>query len=344
MHAIPLSLELRGRRLSSLALFGAVALAACDTDRSVGPNTTTTVPTEASLAKGPKGGTLVIVVMDQDKKAPVNLGAQFTVAKAGSPTYFAVDNSPTDNDATVGVIRMTGFTGNLTICQTVAPTDHVVATPACQTAAIAVGATATVEFVNLTLPRIAWETQDIITYYNVGGATYSGDDGSGSFAIVDNSPIDLDPTPGKIEVMTKGANFTVCPKTAPADQVFYQNPPCKSAATPPGQTTKLAPFYVAFEASAYWWGGVSGNPGGIGAEYVVTAANGGFSVTVVNNGMNDLSDPAFMVYVKLGAPGWYTVCQTKAPAGGQLADPACQRILVELGHPAYAGFFDSKPI
>jgi len=342
MNATLLSFGRHGPRLSSLAL-GAVLLTACDNDRPLGPNPAT-LPSAAALGKGPTKGVISIAVVDQNKNAVASAGAEFTLT-SGATTITAIDNGAGDSDPTTGILFVKGLMpGVYDVCEKVVPAGYVMASPTCDTATVLPGVTTPLQFFNPTAPLVAWEAQDAVTLLGVGGTMFSGDDGSGSVAIADNSPLDLDPTPGKFRVMVKGASFTVCPKTAPAGWVFYQNPPCATTATPAGQTITLAPFYVAPEASAYWWSGVSGSPGGLGTEYTVTAASGGFSITVVNNGLNDMADPAFMLYVKLPAPGWYTICQTVAPAGGQLADPVCRRVEVPLGHPQYAGFFDSKPI
>ena len=82
MFSTPISLDRSARRLSSMALIGAAALAACDNDHTVGPNAVR-IPTDASAIAVAQGGTLSIVIYDQTGAAPTNVGAQFTVAPTG---------------------------------------------------------------------------------------------------------------------------------------------------------------------------------------------------------------------------------------------------------------------
>ena len=58
-----ISFDRSARRLSSLALVGAAALAACDNDNTVGPKPAA-IPTQASPAVGvAKPGTLIITIV-----------------------------------------------------------------------------------------------------------------------------------------------------------------------------------------------------------------------------------------------------------------------------------------
>ena len=75
MHASLNSLARRGIRPSSLALAGAVLLAACDNDRPTEP-AAEAKPVAPSLAKGGNPGGLIISLVDQNGQSPANLGAQ----------------------------------------------------------------------------------------------------------------------------------------------------------------------------------------------------------------------------------------------------------------------------
>ena len=117
-----LSFDRSARRLSSVALVGLAALAACDNDQTIGPNPAA-IPTGASQAKV-ANGSLFITIVDHNNTAPSTVGAQFTVADANNGIgLFLVDNGPGDTDPTPSVLRMTGLLGSYTVCQTAAPTD-----------------------------------------------------------------------------------------------------------------------------------------------------------------------------------------------------------------------------
>lgn len=345
------SFDRRGLRLSALALAGATLLAACDNDRAVGPKAPA-APATAILVKPVKTGALRITILDQNKALPTTSGAQFSVAKSDNKTFIAVDDGPGDMHSLAGSILMVNLQpGTYTVCQTVAPADYVLPTPpACQPIDVIPGTSnlgdaSHVQFGILTVPRASWVAFDAINWDTIPGITVTGDDGSGPVTIADNSPLDLDPAPGKFEVkVPKGSSYTVCPKATPPGYVFPPIPQgCLTKPVAPGQTTALGNVRVRHEYSAYWFvslgGGVSH-----GSEFTVTHAATGNTITVADDGLNDMAPASMMVYVKLSAPGWYTVCMSVPPKGGYLADPVCKRIEVHLGEFGFAGDFDSKPI
>jgi hypothetical protein len=342
MNATPLSLDLFGRRLSSLALLGAVVLAACDNDRPLGPNpNTNAIPTEASAAKAIKLGSFSVKIVDQNGTAPSTVGAQFTVAQSGQPTLFLVDNGAGDTDPTPNKLKM-NVTGNgwFTVCQTVAPSDYVLPTPACQSVMVGGIVPAALTFVDPTAPHVSWMVRDALTDSLIGNAVFK--DGSGN-TIADNSPADLDATLGKIEVKTTLASFTACPAGNPPGYVYMpQFNTCVTTATAPGQTTALPAFYANPEASMHWYAAV-GNVTAFGTGYTITALEGAFVLKLADNGQEDMEPLPGGVYLKVPAPGWYTVCQTVAPINGQLADPACKRINVQFGQQNMVDDFVSKP-
>ena len=102
-------------------------------------------------------------------------------------------------------------------------------------------------------------------------------------------------------------------------------------------------MYVRHEYSAYWFVSLNGSPSN-GAEFTITHALSGTTIKVADDGLNDMAPGSMIVYVKLAAAGWYTVCMTTPPVGGQITDPSCVRTFVQSGEYGWAGGFDSKPI
>jgi hypothetical protein len=254
--------ERRGIRLSSLVLAGATLLAACDNDRPTEP-IVEAKPVAANLGKGSTPGGLIISLVDQNGQSPATLGAQYTmtVAKSGGMTTFAVDNGPGDTNSFIGVIVMLNVTpGSYTVCQTVAPSDFVLPSPKpCQSITVlpgtnTPGSAAHIQFTNLTVPHATWVAFDDLNWVNIAGVTFTGDNGSGPVVIADNSPLDLDPTPGKFEMrVPNGNSFTVCPKATPPGYAFPAIPQgCVTKAVAPGQTTAMGNMFVRHEYSAYW--------------------------------------------------------------------------------------------
>ena len=350
MRASLNSFDRRGIRLSSLVLAGAALLAACDNDRPTGP-TREALPVAPNLAKGGNLGGLIISLVDQNGQSPANLGAKYSVTKTGGTTSIAIDNGPGDINSFVGVIVMLNITpGTYTICQVSAPSDFVLPSPQpCQTIGVpagsnTVGTASHVQFVNLTVPRATWVAFDALNFDTIPGITVTGDDGSGPVAIADNSPLDLDPAPGKFAVQVpNGSSYTVCPKATPPGYAFPAIPQgCLTKPVAGGQTTALGDVLVRHEYSAYWYVSLGGFPSK-GSEFTLTHASSGTTIKVADNGVNDMQ-LGMMVYVKLPAAGWYTVCMTTPPVDGQMTDPSCKRIEVQVGEPGYAGDFVSMPI
>ena len=343
MHAILLSFDRRGLRRSSLVL-GAVLLAACDNDRPVGPNPTA-VPTVAALGMGPTKGVIQITIADKNKQPLTTAGAEFALTLAGQPSITAIDNGAGDSDPAAGRVFVKGLKpGVYDVCEKAPPTDYVLPSPNCQTATAVAGGITPVDFINLTVPRASWVAFDQINFDTIPGITVTGDDGSGPVVIIDNSPLDLDPAPGKFEVrVPNGTSYSVCPKATPPGYAFPNIPQgCLNGSVTPGETTALGNIQVRHEYSAYWFVTLGGSVAD-GAEFSVTNASTGTTFTVKDDGPNDMAAGMGMVYIKLFAPGWYTICETVPPLGGQLADPVCKRVEIVKGEYGFA-IFDSKPI
>ena len=327
---------------SALALAAAAALAACDNDKAVAP--TTAAPTAPSLAIGtPKTGTLDIAIVDQNGAAVTTLTSQFTAAnKASGIAYFVLDNSPNDADSTIGKIRWTAPAGAYEICQTVAPTDYVLPSTACQSAIIGGIVVAKVTFVDPTVPHVKFAMTDMLNR-GVGGGTFKVWDGISWGTLTDNAAGDLDPAPGRFEVKAPANNgYSACALIAPPGWVLKYNL-CNGQPTIPGQTIDLGSVAVEPEYSVYFYATDFVGPVGPSAYLITNAA--GFSKKLTDEGLNDMwTGEKGKLWVKLPADGDYQICQTVAPPNTQLADPVCKKVRVSFGEAAYAGIFVSKPL
>jgi hypothetical protein len=339
-----LRFDRRALPVSSLALAGAVMLAACDTDKSVGPNPVTSTPTAPSLAKATGTQTLTIMVVDQNSTAVTTLAAKFKVSKsAGGPGSLIVDNAPSDGNSAIGTIQMKGLaSGTYEVCQTIAPTDYVLPATPCKTVIVGGIVAASVQFVDLTVARAKWRVADFLEN-KVGGAVIKVHDGISWSTITDNSALDLDPTAGAFEVKAPQGSYSICPKTPPTGWVFMVQT-CIGMPTPHGQTTDLSGFGVNPEYSVNFavtnYDVLSGP-----SAYEITSASGNFSAKLVDDGLNDRWTGVLgRLWITLPAEGEYTICQTVAPPNTALADPACKTIKVQLGGLEYAGLFNSKPL
>jgi len=356
MNATMLSFDRRGLRLSSLALLGVAVLAACDTDRSVGPSPTV-IPTTAALAKGPAagktGGKVLISIVGKNQQPVTVAGAQFSLAIAGQAAITAIDNGAQDADPTAGVVQVKGLTGGTyTVCETATPTDFALPTSNCTSASVPSNGSVSLTFVNLTMARVKFGPRDNTLSY-VGGATFGLYDTDGAFVgqFADNSAMDLDPTWGKFELkFAVEGTWLLCHGTPPAGYIFYPAAAmCYPIEAKHGEYAQMADIWVYPYYSAAWEvtsGAVT--PDGyfvnIGpSTFTVGAATGAFNATIVDNGANDYDPRLGKLAIKLPAAGGYTICQTVAPANHKLASPACKRVDVKHGTPAWGAWFISFP-
>ena len=331
--------QLRG---SLLALAGAALLAACEPDQPLSPGTDR-IPTTPSLAKGAKTGSLIITVVDGNGAGITVLGSKFGLTRSADLQVTAADNSPDDANSAIGVIQFTGLvSGPWTVCQIEVATAFLLPEPNCQSVSVGKGNPAQLTFVNAAEPRAKWVVRDGLTLAPIADAYFTIDDGSGPVMMKDNLGIDIDPAVGSIAVKTKAGNVTVCPVSIPTGLAFTL--PAKGCVTKNvTATTDFGPWNGIAEYNVYWWAKV-GNADGAGGTYTITALGGGFSTTVTNEDANDRYQNSTWMYVALPAGGWYEVCQTVAPTGGQLANPSCKQVEVEYGISNFVPAFQSNPL
>ena len=324
-----ISFDGSARRLSSLALIGAAALTACDNDKTVAPKPAG-IPTAAASISVAKPGALMITIVDQNGNTPKTVGAQFTYS-SGAPAYFLIDNGSGDSDSTANVILKKGLLGTYTVCQTAAPTDYVLANPACQNVSIPSGVTVKLQFVDNTVALVEWDFRDMVGTL-VGGAEYSFNDGSGWVSVADDSALDLDKTPGRVLVKAPGGNANVCAHMPPAGWTFGGGT-CFGMPAPSGQTTFVKSWVANAEYSVIVAVGDMITWGAGPSEYMVKNA-AGFSATLVDEGKNDRwTGKLGFLWMLLPSDGDYEICQTTPPPGTKLADPSCVKFTVKQGTP-----------
>jgi hypothetical protein len=344
------SFERGARRLSTLAVAGAVLLSACEADRSIAPNRA--MPDSVSLALAPnttQPGTLVISVVDWAKNPVKYTGAFFLLSAPGMSDLEVRDNTVPDVDLAIGTLRVKKLVaGTYTVCQQ-APAEHYVTIyPPCKTVTVFGGGKATqVEFVNLQTARMAWRVID--KWDNpVGGVMFKGTDANAKITVItDDGAGDLDDRQGYVEIDAVPGTYELCQTAIPASHVFPagQTFSCVTRQMADGSVqmvpdTRLNPLY-----SIHWrlkLDGLVDYP--IGAGYtsfeVKSLTNGGFSKIVHDNGAEDWDGTRAGEFATvLPAAGAYIVCQLNAPNGFQLSSPPCKRVSVGLGEPALVGWF-----
>ena len=189
--------------------------------------------------------------------------------------------------------------------------------------------------------RVKWTAMG--PYAPVAGATFKWNYTNGSQLVADNSALDLDKNPGQFEIeVSPLLGFGICTDTPPQGWVFIAST-CIGFPTQPGQTYNIGMISLYPEFSAYWQ--VSDYTNLVGpSTYVIRSKTTRYMTTVVDNGAADLNPSLGGLWTTFPAEGTYEICQTKAPAGTALADPACRIIDVKLGQPVAVALFANKPI
>jgi len=349
MFAPLLSFDRRAVRLSALAFAGAMALSACDTDKPIAPKHPD-VPTAAQPALLGFGGTLVIKVVDTTQALITTSLAEFKVVGPNKATWGVQDNVANDADPANGVIKMKGLAaGQYEICETSAPVNYAMPTPACVTATVSSYTSATVSFVHQTMARAQWNVIDYVPNY-VPGMVFTLKDSTNKIVtfIYDNSGLDSDPVGGKFDIRWPiEGSYTLCEQTLPAGYSYPKGQIvfCWALQLKHGQTTQGVNWTVYPTFSAFWQvtdGTVDANfyPNLIGpSTFTVVSVLGGPVTTVVDNGANDIDGNLGKVAVKLTQAGIFSICETVPPNGYWNAQPACRRVRVASAEPAFAEWF-----
>ena len=350
MFAPLLSFDRRAVRLLGLGFAGALALTACDTDEPMVPKHPD-VSTAAQPALYPSTtGTLVLKVVDKNQALITTSLAEFKVVGPTKATWGVKDNVANDADPANGVIQMKSLTaGQYEICETSAPVNYAMPTPACFTATVSANTSSTVSVVHQTMARAQWSVVDFVPNF-VPGMVFALRDSTNTIVtlIYDNSGQDADPVGGKVDFRWPiEGSYTLCEHVLPAGYVFpkAQIKFCFPLQLKHGQTKVVAKFTVYPTFSAYWQvtdGTVDANfyPKLIGpSTFTVVNSIGGAVTTVVDNGINDIDGTIGKVAVKLPSAGTFSICETVPPNGYWNAQPACKQIPLATGEPAWAEYF-----
>ena len=340
-------------RAASLALATMSFVAACDTDQPAAPNPAvrTTTP---SAQLGPTiklTGSLAWKVTDLT--ANLLSGTQFKVVGPMQTTWIVSDNGATDADKTTGTFKLAGLKpGSYQVCQTGVGGYYALPAVPCLNADVAFGANTDVgTFVDRGLPRIIGGYIDWAGNL-LGGGVVSIKDSLGATIniVIDDFGTDQNKTPGKFDIVLPGpGKYSVCEHTPPPGYGF-----------PPSQVVFCIPLNMIYDLvmnvpafsvvppASVIWAAIDGffGPNNTQPDYVgpstfkVTSADGSFTMDVVDDGQNDLKTQfPGLFYVKLPAPGNYTICQVTPVAGHWLANPACQTVTVVQNVVKNAGYF-----
>ena len=340
-------------RAGSLALATVCFVAACDTDHPVAPKPVAQ-PTTPSSQLGPTinlNGSLTWKVTDLNAK-PLS-GTQFTVVGPLKATWIVSDNGAADADKTTGQFKLGGLKpGSYQVCQTGIGGYYALPAVPCQNADVAFGANTDVgTFVDRALPRILSGYIDWAGNV-LGGGVVSIKDSLGATVniVTDDLGPDQNKTPGKFDIVLPGTGkYSVCEHTPPPGYGF-----------PPSQVVFCIPVNMIYDLvmnvpafsvvppASVIWAAIDGffGPNNTQPDYVgpstfkVTSADGSFTMDVVDDGQNDLKQQFLgLFYVKLPAPGTYTICQVTLVANHWLANPACQTVTVVQNVVKNVGYF-----
>jgi len=346
-------LPLATMRAASLALATISFVAACDTDQQVAPKPAVQMTTPAAQL-GPTiklTGSLAWKVTDLS--ANLLSGTHFTVTGPTKATWIVGDNGATDGDKTTGNFKLAGLTpGSYQVCQTGVGGYYALPAVPCQNADVVAATTTDAgTFVDRALPRILAGYIDWAGNLLGGGVVSIKDSLGATINIVtDDLGPDQNKTPGKFDIVLPGpGKYSVCEHTAPPGYGF-----------PPSQVVFCIPLNMIYDlvmsvpsfsvvppASVIWaaidgfFGPNNSQPDYVGpSTFKVTSADGSFTMDVVDDGQNDLKKQfPGLFYVKLPAPGTYTICQVTPVAGHWLANPACQTATVVQNVVKNVGYF-----
>jgi len=345
MRLHPLSIGAGTARRASAAVLCSALVAACDTDRTVAPNTPSApaeVPTAASAAVIPSyTGSLVIKTVSVYNH-PIG-PAKFKILGPNLVVSYITDNDGNDADATLGKIWLKSVAvGNYNICEIVAPPTFALPDWACHPSSVMSGSTTGVEaFVHNYLPSVAAGYLDHLGALIGGGAlTVKDSTGTPVMLIADNGALDVSKKDGVFAFFLPSAGkFSVCGLTTPPGYALSPEiTPCHPVNAKYNIGNNVPAFRVNPAPSAMW--SVKDAFGVlVGPSSFSVSIPGVFLFNVVDNNTNDLDPTLGRVLAKFPAPGPYTLCQTQAPPNRWVAQPPCRTVNILAGASVNAGVF-----
>lgn len=345
MRFTPISVGVATARLASAAVMCTVLVAACDTDRTISPNTPSRpaeVPTTASAAFVPSlSGGLVIKTVNV-KNEPIG-PAKFKIVGPNRLDWYVTDNDANDADPLFGKIWLKAVAvGNYNICEIVAPPRYALPDWACHPSTVKVGTTTGVEkFVHNWLP---WVSGSYTSHLGalVGGGSLTVKDSTGTpiLVVADNSTLDLMKWDGTLQIILPSAGkFSVCGLNPPAGYALSPElTPCRTVDAKYNMGHTVDAFVLNPATSAMW---SVKDPFGalVGPSSFSVSIPGVLLFYVVDNSTNDLDPKVGRLLAKFPSAGTYTLCQTQAPQGRWLAQPPCRTVNIPAGASVNAGSF-----
>jgi hypothetical protein len=346
MRTTSLALDRRSLQLYSIALFGTVALAACDTDKPIAPKAKE-VPTAAAPSLNPANtGAVVIKLLDGANNIIPLTGAGFTVEGPGQTTWTIMDAGPNDQqydaDPAGGVIWIKNMApGQYKFCEGLPPAGWGVVNPRCQTTGVYVGATSGLFFKHLPVAHVKWSVTDYASNF-IGGAVFTLDTNNVVIGpIADGSFWDTDPAPGKFDMKIPFESYVkICVNTPPAGYLFPVNQViCVANNIKQGTVQDFGNFGVNPVYSAFWKVADAAYTLIGPSTFQLASADGLYNFAVVDNTINDFDSVLGKVAVKLPSGGWWSICETQPPLNHWNAQPSCKRVSVASNEPASADYF-----
>ena len=220
MRSLLSAIPSRAVRRASLSLVALVALAACDSDRAVSPNTAAAkspTSTSSALLPGARGDFFTSSI--NGDMSPINVaGSSYDLITPTGDTLHVADNGQFDADPTLGKVKVPKvLAGVYTVCPMIAPNNYAFPQTLCITTTVAAGSGANIGFLAYKAPSLFWNVRSTGDWLMLGGTyTVSTQRIKSSFDVSDNGPNDLDPSEGRVAVKVGGiGGYTVCEKTPP---------------------------------------------------------------------------------------------------------------------------------
>ena len=346
MHFTPLSVGVATARRASAAVLCAVLVAACDTDRTVSPNTVskpTELPTAASAAVIPVvSGGLVIKTVDLYLQT---IGpAKFKLFGPNRVVSYITDNDANDAEPKFGTIWLKSVpVGNYNVCEIEAPPRYALPDWPCHPAIVKAGATTGVEkFVHT--HWLPWVSGTFLNHLGAGVAggslTVKDSVGTTILVVANESALDWAKVQKAIQIMLpKPGKYSVCGLNPPAG--YALSPEFPSCRTVDAKYDKgyYVDEFVLNPATSAMWNVKDGFGALVGPSSFSVSIPGVFLFNVVDNSTNDLDPKVGRLLAKFPSAGTYTLCQTQAPPGRWVAQPPCRTVTIPAGASVDAGTF-----
>ena len=334
---------------SRTGLLGVVALAACETDKTVAPKATEVPAVQSALLV--RTGALRVTVVDDQGNLVKGFGAAIKFTDSQNNTVTLQDQTLKDGDQTIGKLVVSGLTpGAYTVCDSVQASGYLLGKNPCVTAIVTAGVTKdAATFVNPRFPYLHVSNIDVWNHLRGGAWLFVSDTlGQNGNVVYDNvAGVDVDPVGGVIKTpLFRDGKQKVCVIQPPTSYHFIPgNSYCATFNATFGDTIQVAPFVFTLPYVGRW--GVT--DGGLDANNNYTLIGpAGFEVYnpktkawihIDDNGWNDEDPTLGKISMPLLNAGSYSVCEVTPPVNHWNATPNCKTLTVAMDVPTWLGWF-----